>query len=125
MSILSRYTVKEILSHLAGVMFIVVAVFMVRRFAEFLGDAAEGDLPSGVLLRLLGLRTVMALPSLLPAGLYIATLPLGRLSDDNEMTALGACGVSESDLPRGDQLRRAGGCRRGRPVVRRASRGRR
>jgi len=74
MSILSRYTVKEILSHLAGVMFIVVAVFMVRHFAEFLGDAAEGDLPSGVLLRLLGLRTVMALPSLLPAGLYIATL---------------------------------------------------
>jgi lipopolysaccharide export system permease protein len=101
MSILSRYTVKEILSHLAGVMFIVVAVFMVRHFAEFLGDAAEGDLPSGVLLRLLGLRTVMALPSLLPAGLYIATLlALGRLSDDNEMTALGACGVSPNRIYR-------------------------
>ena len=41
----------------------------------------------------------MALPSLLPAGLYIATLlALGRLSDDNEMTALGACGVSPSRI---------------------------
>ncbi|HVO24350.1 MAG TPA: LPS export ABC transporter permease LptF [Candidatus Margulisiibacteriota bacterium] len=95
MSILSRYTIKEILSHLAGVLVLVVAVFMVRHFAEFLGDAAEGDLPSAVILRLLGLRTVMALPSLLPAALYIgALLALGRLSDDNELTALGACGVS-------------------------------
>jgi lipopolysaccharide export system permease protein len=95
MSILSRYTVKEILSHLVGVMVLVVTVFMVRHFTEFLGNAADGDLPSGVLLRLLGLRTVMALPSLLPAALYIAVLlALGRFSDDNELTALGACGVS-------------------------------
>src|SRR5262245_6252236 len=99
MSILSRYTIREIVAHLAGVLVIVVAVFMVRHFAEFLGDAAEGDLPSGVLLRLLGLRTLMALPSLLPAGLYIATLlALGRLSDDNEMTALNACGVSPNRI---------------------------
>lgn len=95
MSILSRYTIREILSHLAGVMVIVVAIFMLRHFADFLGDAADGDLPSRVLLELLGLRTVMALPSLWPAALYIAALlALGRLSDDNEMTALGACGVS-------------------------------
>jgi len=95
MSILSRYTVKEILSHLIGVMLIVVAVFMVSHFTEFLGDAAEGDVPASLLLRLLALRTVMALPSLLPAALYIAALlALGRLSDDNELTALGACGVA-------------------------------
>lgn len=99
MSILSRYTIKEILSHLAGVMVLVVAVFMVRHFADLLGDAAAGDLPSGVILRLLGLRTVMALPSMLPAGLYIATLlALGRLSDDNELTGLNACGVSPARI---------------------------
>src|SRR5215468_7676058 len=95
MSILSRYTVKEILSHLVGVMLIVVAVFMVSHFTEFLGDAAEGDVPAGLLLNLLALRTIMALPSLLPAALYIAALlALGRLTDDNELTALGACGVA-------------------------------
>src|SRR5262245_61590921 len=99
MSILSRYVVKEILSHLAGVMILVVAVFMVRHFAEFLGAAAEGDLPSHILLRLLGLRTVMALPSLLPAALYIAALlALGRLSDDREVSALHACGVSPARI---------------------------
>jgi lipopolysaccharide export system permease protein len=94
MSILSRYAIKEILAQLAGVMVIVVAIFMVRRFAEFLSNAAEGDLPSGVLLQLLGLRTVMALPSMLPVGLYVAVLRgLGRLHEDNEMTALETCGV--------------------------------
>src|SRR5512144_1357121 len=95
MSILARYTIKEILSHLAGVMVIVVAIFMVGHFAEFLGAAAAGDLPSGVLLQLLGLRTVMALPSLLPVGLYVAVLlGLGRMHEDNELTALATCGVS-------------------------------
>src|SRR5262245_7671483 len=99
MSILSRYTVKEILSHLVGVMLIVVAVFMVSHFTDFLGDAAEGDVPAGLLLNLLALRTIMALPSLLPAALYIAALlALGRLTDDNELTALGACGVAPSRI---------------------------
>jgi len=99
MSILSRYTVKEILSHLVGVMLIVVAVFMVSHFTEFLGDAAEGDVPAGLLLNLLALRTIMALPSLLPAALYIAALlALGRLTDDNELTALGACGVAPARI---------------------------
>jgi len=94
MSILSRYTAREILSHLAGVMVIVLAIFIVRRFADFLSDAAEGSLPSHVLLHLLGLRTVMALPSLLPVGFYVAVLlGLARLHEDNEMTALAACGV--------------------------------
>src|SRR5262249_52499637 len=88
-----------ILSHLAGVLVLVVTAFMVRHFAEFLGDAAEGDLPSSVLLHLLGLRTVMALPSLLPAALYIAVLlALGRFTDDNELTALHACGVSPARI---------------------------
>jgi lipopolysaccharide export system permease protein len=101
MSILSRYTITEILSHLAGVMVIVVAIFMVGHFADFLSAAAAGDLPSGVLLQLLGLRTIMALPSLLPVGLYVAVLlGLGRLHEDNELTALATCGVSPGRIHR-------------------------
>lgn len=99
MSLLSRYTITEIVWHLLGVLVLVVAVFMVRHFAEFLGDAAEGALPASVLLHLLGLRTVMALPSLVPAALYIAALlAFVRLSTDNELTALHACGVSPARL---------------------------
>jgi len=94
MSILSRYAIRLILSYLAGVIVIVVAIFMVLHVTGILGDAAEGDFPAGMLLHLLALRTVMALPSLLPVGLYVAVLlAMGRLYDDNEMTALATCGV--------------------------------
>jgi len=94
MSILSRYTIRLILTYLAGVMVIVVAIFMVLHVTGFLSDAAEGELPAGLLLQLLTLRTIMALPSLLPVGLYVAVLlGLGRLYDDNEMTALATCGI--------------------------------
>lgn len=97
MSVLSRYTVREVLSHLAGVLGVVLAIFLVRRFGALLDEAADGSLPAGVILHLLGLRTVVALPSLVPAAVYLAViLALGRLYRDEEMTALAGCGVSPS-----------------------------
>ena len=93
-SVLSRYVVREILLHVLGVLAIVLGIFLLRRFAGLLTDAAEGALPANVILHLLGLRTIMALPSLLPVVLYVAILlGLGRLYEDQEMTALNACGV--------------------------------
>lgn len=95
MSVLSRYTVKEILAHLSGVFAVILGIFLVQRFASLLADATEGALPIDAISRLLTLRTLMALPSLLPVTLYIAILlALGRLYQDQEMTALAGCGVS-------------------------------
>ncbi len=97
MSVLARYTIREVLSHLAGVLGVVLAIFLVRRFGSLLDEAADGSLPTGVILHLLGLRTVVALPSLVPAAIYLSViLALGRLYRDEEMTALGGCGVSPS-----------------------------
>ncbi len=94
MSILSRYIVREILAHVAGVLAIVVGIFLIRRFGVLLDEAAEGAVPLVVLFQLLGLRTLMAMPSLLPVIIYLAVLiALGRLYRDEEMTALAACGV--------------------------------
>lgn len=94
MPILSRYTVREISSHLAGVLAIIVGIFLVQRLASLLGDATEGALPVTSISKLLALRTVMALPSLLPVTIYLAILlGLGRLYQDREMEALSACGV--------------------------------
>jgi lipopolysaccharide export system permease protein len=95
MSVLSRYTVREIVSHLSGVFAIILGIFLVQRFASLLADATEGSLPIDAISRLLALRTLMALPSLFPVTLYIAILlALGRLYQDQEMTALAGCGVS-------------------------------
>lgn len=101
MSILSRYTVKEILSHLAGVLAIILGIFLVERFASLLADATDGSFPLDAIFHLLVLRTVMALPSLFPVTLYIAImLGLGRLYQDQEMTALSACGVRPARIRR-------------------------
>jgi lipopolysaccharide export system permease protein len=51
---------------------------------------------------LLALRTVVALPSLLPVVLYIgALLGFGRLYRDSEVMALSACGLSPVQIHRG------------------------
>lgn len=101
MSILSRYTVREVLAHLTGVMAVVLGIFLVRRFGALLDDAADGSLPAAVVLHLLGLRTIMALPSLFPVVVYLGVLlGLGRLYRDEEMTALTACGVGPGHIRR-------------------------
>lgn len=101
MSTLSRYTVKEILSHLTGVLGIILGIFLVQRFASLLADATAGSFPVAAISHLLGLRTVMALPSLFPVTLYIAIfLSLGRFHQDQEMVALAGCGVPPTRIHR-------------------------
>jgi lipopolysaccharide export system permease protein len=93
-AVLPRYLVREILLHALGVLAVVLATFLVRRFGSLLGEVADAPLPLSMIAELLSLRTIMALPSLLPAVLYASVLlGLGRLYRDNEMTALAACGV--------------------------------
>jgi lipopolysaccharide export system permease protein len=95
----SRYTVREVLTHTAGVMAIVLGIFLMRRFGSLLGDSAEASFPVGVVLHLLALRTIVALPSLVPVALYLGVLlGFGRLYRDSEMTAMSACGLSPAQI---------------------------
>lgn len=95
MSILARYLLRETMSHTGAGLVVVLALFISTRLASLLGDAAVGVLPGGVVLELLGLRTVMALPSLLPAMFYLGVLlGLNRLSRDHELAAFAASGIS-------------------------------
>jgi lipopolysaccharide export system permease protein len=100
-SILSRYAIKEVLTHLTGVLAVVLGIFLVRRFGTLLDAAAEGILPATVVFQLLGLRTIMALPSLLPVTVYLGViLGLGRLYRDEEVTAMRGCGVAPRHIRR-------------------------
>ena len=95
MRTVSRYVVREIGSNFHAVLLLVIVIFVVRRLALLLDDAGDAALPLVALLQLLLLRTVMALPSLIPAVLYVSVLlGLGRLYRDSEMAALAACGVA-------------------------------
>lgn len=101
MSRLTRYITHEILSYAAGSFAVILAVFIVRRSALLLAEMTEAALPLGPMLELLGLRTVMALPSLLPAVLYLAVLlAFVRLNQDHELAAFEACGVARGRIYR-------------------------
>jgi len=99
--LLDRYVAREVASHALGGFVVVLAIFLVTRLSTLLSDAAVGSLPGGVVALLLGLRTMMALPSLLPAVLYLGVLlAMNRLSRDRELLAMETSGVTPGRVER-------------------------
>ncbi len=99
--LLDRYVARELATHALAGFVVVLAIFLVTRLSTLLSDAAIGGLPGRVVVRLLTLRTVMALPSLLPAVLYVGVLlAINRLSRDREILAMTTAGVTPGRLER-------------------------
>jgi Predicted permeases len=98
---LDRYLLREMTQVWAAVTTVLFLIILSHRLIHLLRDAAHGELPGSVVFTLLGLKAVSYLSLLLPAAFFVAAmLTLGRLYRDNEMTALGACGVSPAHLYR-------------------------
>lgn len=94
MPLVTRSVIREVGVHAMAGFLMVLGIFLITRLSSLLGDAAIGSLPARVVAELLSLRTLMALPSLLPAVVYLGVLlGLSRLTRDNEILALEACGV--------------------------------
>jgi lipopolysaccharide export system permease protein len=99
--VVPRYLVKEVLQTLVVVLAVLLLIFVGRHFARYLAEAAAGDLPAELILRLLSMLTVGASVMLIPFAFFIAVLlAFGRLYRDNEMTALFAAGVSVLQVAR-------------------------
>lgn len=99
--IIDRYVAREVAAHALGGFAVVLAIFLVTRLSTLLSDAAIGNLPGRVLASLLALRTVMALPSLLPAVLYLGVLlAMNRMARDRELLAMETAGLTPGRLER-------------------------
>jgi len=99
--VIDRYLLKEVVLNWVAVTLVLWLIVVSNRLARLLGEAAEGELPSGVIFTLLGLKSIDYLVVLLPLTLYLGVLlALGRLYKDSEMAALGACGVGPAQLYR-------------------------
>jgi len=93
-SIIERYISKEILQTLFGVSIVLLLIFVSNRLVRYLADAATGDIPSDIILTLIGLKSINYIVLVIPLALYLGILlALGRLYRDNEMSALASCGV--------------------------------
>ncbi len=92
--ILTRYITKEILQTLAGILVVLLLIFLSHRFIRYLAQAGMGNLSSEFLLQLMALKLVNVLGLILPLAFFLAVLlALGRLYVDSEVTAMRACGI--------------------------------
>lgn len=102
---LDRYLLKECVINLVAVTGVLWLIYLSTRFARYLADAAVGNMPADVIFSLLGLSSLGALSILLPIGAFLAVmLSLGRLSSDNELMVMAACGISRLRIMRNVML---------------------
>jgi lipopolysaccharide export system permease protein len=94
LSVIDRYLLREFILNLLAVTSVLWLIFVATRFARYLAQAAVGNLPGEVIFTLLGYSSLGALSLLLPIAAFLAVmLALGRMSSDNELTVIAACGI--------------------------------
>jgi lipopolysaccharide export system permease protein len=92
--IIDRYLMREILKPLAAALGVLAVLFTSYGAASFLSDAVNSLLPTDMLSRLVGLRTLIGFEVLIPISLYLAVvLAFGRMHGDSEFTAMSALGI--------------------------------
>ncbi len=101
MHIIVRYITKEIALAFITVTGLLFLILLSNRFSVYLGKAASGELPVGVVFEMACLYSPELLSYLLPVGVYMGVLfAYGRLYTDSEMIVLSACGVSVARITR-------------------------
>nr|VFJ51081.1 MAG: lipopolysaccharide export system permease protein [Candidatus Kentron sp. FM]VFJ55567.1 MAG: lipopolysaccharide export system permease protein [Candidatus Kentron sp. FM]VFK08975.1 MAG: lipopolysaccharide export system permease protein [Candidatus Kentron sp. FM] len=92
--ILNKYIYRETLLVFMAVLSILLLVYVSHRFVRYLAEAAAGAIPVDVIFRLLGLQLLRKLEIFMPIAFYISVLlSLGRMHQDNEITAMTSSGI--------------------------------
>jgi lipopolysaccharide export system permease protein len=99
LSLLDRYLLREATQTWLGVTAVLLGIMLSTRFAFFLGKAAKGEIPAGLLMSVVGLSSLRYLVILVPVSLLLALMvTLGRLYKDQEIAAMTGCGVGLMQL---------------------------
>jgi len=100
-TIIDRYVSRELWLTWAGVTLVLMLILLSSTLAQLLGQAADGTIPSDVVMPMLAITATRYLILLVPLSLYLGVLlSFSRLYKDNEMAALGACGIGFKRLYR-------------------------
>jgi len=97
--IIIRYLVREMLKSQLAILFILLLIFFCQKLVRILGAAVDGEIPTNLVLTLLGLGVPEMAQLILPLSLFLAILmTLGRLYTESEITVMHACGLGKSVL---------------------------
>jgi lipopolysaccharide export system permease protein len=101
LTILDKMVAQDLLKTLLAVWSVIVVIIVSRKFINVLAQAVEGQISSDTLLSILGLKTIIASATFLPAALFMATLMvLGRMYRDQEMSAIFSAGGGATTIYR-------------------------
>lgn len=97
--IIIRYLVRETLKSQLAILFILLLIFFCQKLVRILGAAADGQIPTNLVLTLLGLGVSEMAQLILPLSLFLAILmTLGRLYTESEITVMHACGQDRKSV---------------------------
>lgn len=97
--IIIRYLVRETFKSQLAILFILLLIFFCQKLVRILGAAVEGDIPTNLVLSLLGLGVPEMAQLILPLSLFLGLLmTLGKLYTESEITVMHACGLSRAVL---------------------------
>lgn len=100
-TIIDRYVSRELLLTWLAVTLVLMLILLSGTLARLLGKAADGTIPSDAVWSLMMFTGARYLILLIPLSLYLGVLLcFGRLYKDNEMAAMGACGIDYMRLYR-------------------------
>lgn len=92
-NVLDKMIALDLLRTLLAVWSVIVVIIVSRQFIRILDKAIEGQVSNQTLVTVLGLKTIIASATFLPAALFMAVLMvLGRMYRDQEMSAVASAG---------------------------------
>ncbi len=95
MTNIERYIFVEVIKPLAAVLSILVGMFACFSSARYLAEAITETLGVALMLKLVFLKTLIALEVLIPIALYVSIIiGLGRMHRDQEIIAMRAAGIN-------------------------------
>lgn len=97
--IIIRYLVRETLKSQLAILFILLLIFFCQKLVRILGAAVDGDIPTNLVLSLLGLGMPEMAQLILPLSLFLGLLmTFSRLYAESEITVMYACGLGKTVL---------------------------
>lgn len=97
--IIVRYLVKETLKSQVAILFILLLIFFCQKLVKILSAAVEGDIPTSLVLSLMGLGVPEMAQLILPLSLFLGILmTYSKLHAESEITVMHACGVGKKTL---------------------------
>lgn len=90
---LDTMIMKDLFNTVVAVLTVLVVIIVSRKFIKILAQAIEGNIANDTVMKLLGLKIVVATTTFLPAACFMAILMvLGRMHREQEIAAIASAG---------------------------------